>query len=112
MAAVGLVVIGFSAELIDYRNRTSYGHYDISAVYYNETSNEYASVPKRLLGRPTRIEFTSFITTLSAGIVCTLVGVFVGSLVITHRYSLLKLQLADTQVWHPCITKDPSKPLG
>ena len=98
VAALGIVLVGFSADIIDYRNRTGWRPYDINALYYNRTTDDNLYYKTVLLGRPTNIDFTSFISTLIAGIICVVVGIVVGSLVISHRYSLLKLQLGDTKV--------------
>ena len=88
---------------MDFRGRTSHKYYTVGVYYYNETSHQRELSNKRLLGKPGQIEYSGIISLLVAGLVCTLVGVIVGGLVVGHRYSLLKLQLADTKVRHPII---------
>lgn len=99
MAIIGLVLVGFSADIMDLRNRTGHRRYSIKAYYWNETTDSNDVYKNgHVLGKPGQIEYTSYIATLCAGCLCTVIGIIVGSLVFRYRYSLFKLQLADSQV--------------
>ena len=92
-------MIGLAGDVLNtFSNTAGSRFYQIHNLFYNSDTGKMELVKARLHGSPGAYGLTGFHVLLAGGIVAVICEFLVSVLIISRRYSVLHLKLAETEV--------------
>ena len=108
-AILGAVILGLSADV--YRDADNVNTIPVRVKHYRQ-GQQSAIFNGDIIDTLSQYDYSSYSASMAAGAVCLLIGMLVGLLLMSRRYSLQKLQLGDTKVGSQLVALSPEATLS